>query len=162
MSPRAGLSKDIRCHVRHYSMIADHQIKNHATNEMAVSLVITEGHFYLGVGWWRYVWVNILILITPKHNSLFTGQMFVSLPAWPIHTCNMDLRWLLISCVFMSSLFTVECLMFMSIFKLASWVHLTLAVFKFGECHVWSSIFVCKHYIYQVSEFKEPCETRVI
>ena len=33
---------------------------------------------------------------------------------------------------------------------LAIWVRLTLAVFKFGECHVWRSIFVCKYYIWRV------------
>ena len=49
---------------------------------------------------------------------------------------------------------TVECLM-LAAFKLAIWVRLTFAVIfpviKFGECHVWRSIFVCKHhYIWRV------------
>ena len=49
-------------------------------------------------------------------------------------------------------------------YKLAIWVRLTFAVFKFGECHVWRSIFVCKYIIFgqfYFGEPKEPHETRI-
>ena len=38
---------------------------------------------------------------------------------------------------------------------LAIWVRLTFTVFKFGECHVWRSIFVCKYYIFGEFYFGE-------
>ena len=34
--------------------------------------------------------------------------------------------------------------------KFAIRARLTFAVFKFGECHIWRSIFVCKYYIWRI------------